>query len=418
MTQDVLRFAQEMALPWLRNVNSSCSAGLSISDPCWISRRSLTALCLMRSHSGNRQLMSQPPSVAEVRCAVQQMSSGKSPGADSIPAEIYKHGGEHLLQRLTKLCEQIWDQKAVPQDFKDAMIVHIFKRKGDRACYDDHRGISLLSIAGKIVVRVLLNRLSSHVQHNGEGSARESMRLPSWPGYYRHDLCCSSDSRKVSWTTPGSLHDFHRPNQGLRLCSQGWSLEGSEEDWMPGQVRQHCEILPRWHDRMCTWWWRDIFTLWHLTWHEAGLCTSASAVQHFLCHDAAGGLQGLRPRRVYAVQNGWQRLQPSSSPGKDESVLCHPSWSPLCWWLCTAGTHRICGGSSSLTDFRMRHAGLASQLASRRPRSCYSQQGEILPPIPVIKSGETVLKVVDRFCYLGSVLSSNQIKSNQKFFIA
>ena len=35
--------------------------------------------------------------------------------------------------------------------------------------------------------------------------------------------------------------------------------------------------------------------------------------------------QGLRPRRVYAVQNGWQRLQPSSSPGKDEGVLCHPS---------------------------------------------------------------------------------------------
>ena len=111
---------------------------------------------------------SQLPTVAEVRCAIQQMSSGKSPGADSIPSEIYKHGGEQLLLRLTQLCERIWDQEVVPQDFKDAMIVHIFKWKGDRACCDDHQGISLLSIAGKIVARVLLNRLSSHVQHNGQ----------------------------------------------------------------------------------------------------------------------------------------------------------------------------------------------------------------------------------------------------------
>ena len=69
--------------------------------------------------------MSRPPSDAEVRCAIQQMSSGKSPGADSIPYEIYKHGGEQRLKRLTKLCERTWDQEAVPQDFKDARIVHI-----------------------------------------------------------------------------------------------------------------------------------------------------------------------------------------------------------------------------------------------------------------------------------------------------
>ena len=28
----------------------------------------------------------------------------------------------------------------------------------------------------------------------------------------------------------------------------------------------------------------------HLTWHEAGLCTRTVTVQHFLRHDAAGGL--------------------------------------------------------------------------------------------------------------------------------
>lgn len=107
--------------------------------------------------------LDQPPTVDDVRKAVKQLSSGKSPGADSIPSEIYKDGGDQLIQRLSQLFTKIWEAESVPQDFKDAQIVHIFKRKGDRACCDNHRGISLLSIAGKVLARILLNRLSGYV---------------------------------------------------------------------------------------------------------------------------------------------------------------------------------------------------------------------------------------------------------------
>ena len=57
----------------------------------------------------------------------------------------------------------MWQQEAVPQDFKDASIVHLYKRKGNRQACDNHRGISLLSIAGKILARILLNRLNAHL---------------------------------------------------------------------------------------------------------------------------------------------------------------------------------------------------------------------------------------------------------------
>ena len=46
----------------------------------------------------------------------------------------------------------------LPQDFKDAKIVTIFK-KGDRSQCGNYRGISLLSTAGKILAKVLLSRL-------------------------------------------------------------------------------------------------------------------------------------------------------------------------------------------------------------------------------------------------------------------
>ena len=84
------------------------------------------------------------------------MSSGKAPGYDELPAEVFKAGGPALTDKMVTLFG-MWEKRAVPQDFKDALIVHIFKRKGDRSVCDDHRGISLLSIPGKILARVILN---------------------------------------------------------------------------------------------------------------------------------------------------------------------------------------------------------------------------------------------------------------------
>nr|VZI06593.1 unnamed protein product [Spirometra erinaceieuropaei] len=105
-----------------------------------------------------------PPSLQETIRAVQQLSSGKAPGSDAIPAEVYKHGGPQLMDHLTVLVQELWRQGEVPQDFKDATIVHLYKRKGNRQICDNHRGISLLNIAGKIFARILLNRLNKHLE--------------------------------------------------------------------------------------------------------------------------------------------------------------------------------------------------------------------------------------------------------------
>nr|VZI02027.1 unnamed protein product [Spirometra erinaceieuropaei] len=102
-----------------------------------------------------------PPSPQENIRAVQQLSSGKAPGSDAIPAEVYKHGGPQLMDHLTALFQEMWRQGKVPQDFKDATIVHLYKRKGNRQVCDNHRGISLLNIAGTIFARILLNRLNN-----------------------------------------------------------------------------------------------------------------------------------------------------------------------------------------------------------------------------------------------------------------
>ena len=105
--------------------------------------------------------------VSETVKAIKLLSSGKTPGSDAIPAEIYKAGGPPVAEKLTELFHIMWRKEAIPQEFKDATIIHLFKRKGNPQVCDNHRGISLLSIAGKILARVLLNRLNEHLERPG-----------------------------------------------------------------------------------------------------------------------------------------------------------------------------------------------------------------------------------------------------------
>ena len=105
-------------------------------------------------------LLDEFPSVSETVKAIKLLSSGKSPGSDSIPAEVYKaKRGTPVAKKMTELFHIMWRKEAIPQEFKDASIIHLFKRKGNPQLCDDHRGISLLSIAGKVLARVLLSRL-------------------------------------------------------------------------------------------------------------------------------------------------------------------------------------------------------------------------------------------------------------------
>ena len=104
------------------------------------------------------------PTIEEVTAAINQLHSGKSPGPDQIPPEILKNGGATLTTRLHELIVDCWTQEKVPQDWKDATIVTIYKRKGSHQDCNNYRGISLLSIVGKVMSRVVVIRLSAFAE--------------------------------------------------------------------------------------------------------------------------------------------------------------------------------------------------------------------------------------------------------------
>ena len=62
-------------------------------------------------------LLDEFPTVTETRKAIQHLSSGNAPGADAIPAEVYKAGGLQMAEKLIELFQCMWRKEAIPHEF-------------------------------------------------------------------------------------------------------------------------------------------------------------------------------------------------------------------------------------------------------------------------------------------------------------
>ena len=110
--------------------------------------------------------LAEPPTMDKIKKAIHQTSSSRASGKDGIPAEIYKAAGPNALEAFHDVLLSIWEEEKMTDDFCDALIVSLFKNKGSKSDCGNYRGISLLSIAGKIFARVILNRLITVSEQN------------------------------------------------------------------------------------------------------------------------------------------------------------------------------------------------------------------------------------------------------------
>ena len=102
------------------------------------------------------------PSREEIAQAVNRLKDNKAPGFDDITGEMLKAGGEKLLDWLLRICSAVWSSERVPEDWKKGVIIKLPK-KGDIAICSNNRGITLLSIAGKVFCTFVLLRFRDAV---------------------------------------------------------------------------------------------------------------------------------------------------------------------------------------------------------------------------------------------------------------
>jgi len=119
-------------------------------------------------------------SISEVQHAIKKLKNNKAAGIDEIPAEYLKGGGDTMAQTLTHICNLVWSGEKVPDDWKKGIILPLPK-KGDLANCSNWRGILLLSIPGKVMATVLMNRIKTAI---------DQQLRPQQTGFRPHRSCC------------------------------------------------------------------------------------------------------------------------------------------------------------------------------------------------------------------------------------
>ena len=89
------------------------------------------------------------------------MKYGKVAGPDGIPAEALKADVNTSVEMLYSLFEEIWEKEEIPAEWKGYLIK--IPKKGDLSRCDNYRGSTLLSVPGKILNRIILERMKGKV---------------------------------------------------------------------------------------------------------------------------------------------------------------------------------------------------------------------------------------------------------------
>ena len=101
--------------------------------------------------------------MSEVECAIKDLKRNKSPGADNIRAELIQGGGESTTKILHKLCNEILRTKKWPSQWTESVLVVIPKKANSRKC-SDHRTISLISHASKVMLKIIQKRITPRIE--------------------------------------------------------------------------------------------------------------------------------------------------------------------------------------------------------------------------------------------------------------
>ena len=87
------------------------------------------------------------------------MKNGRAAGADGITAELLKGAEKPISEALHKVITNVWSTGRVPAEWKEGIIVSLYKGKGSQSECSSYRPISLLSVSGKVFAHILLARI-------------------------------------------------------------------------------------------------------------------------------------------------------------------------------------------------------------------------------------------------------------------
>lgn len=119
----------------------------------------------LASNSNGKILDSVDFSVEGIKKKLQNLNTKKACGPDTIPAKILKELSKELPIPLYILFKKSVEEKTVPNDWKTATVIPIFK-KGTRTELEKYRPVSLTCILCKVLEALIRETIVKHMKEN------------------------------------------------------------------------------------------------------------------------------------------------------------------------------------------------------------------------------------------------------------
>ena len=314
---------------------------------------------------------------------------------------IWKHGGQTLHSKLHELFLCCWEQGKLPQDLRDTVIITLYKNKGVKSDCSNYRGITLLSIAGKILARLVPSIAADHIPESQCGfrakrsttdmvfslrQLQEKCREQNKGLYITFvDLTKAFDtvSRKGLWLIMKRLGcpqkflnmviQLHEDQHGqIRLNN-----DLSEPFPITNGVKQGCVLAP------------TLFSIFFSMMLKQATDDLEDEDFVYIRYRLDGSLFNLR--RLQAHTKTCERLIMDLLFADDAALVAHTQRALQRITSCFAESAQLFGLEVSLKKTEVLH--------QPAPQNEYRA--------PHISIGETVLKSVEQFTYLGCAISSN-----------
>ena len=97
---------------------------------------------------------------------INAMDNSSSPGVTGWPVKLIKHCATNFARLLSAFMNGIFEIGQIPSEWKFAIVTPLYKGKGSSTCFDNYRGISVLTPIGKMFERIVSKRIVSYFEDN------------------------------------------------------------------------------------------------------------------------------------------------------------------------------------------------------------------------------------------------------------
>ena len=100
----------------------------------------------------------------KVKWTLGTITMNRASGGDGIPVEPFQILNADAVEVLHTVCHQIGKTQQWPQDWKRSVFIPIPKKGNAKECSNYHT-IALISLASKVILKILQVRLQQYVNH-------------------------------------------------------------------------------------------------------------------------------------------------------------------------------------------------------------------------------------------------------------